>query len=557
MIPAAKYKILLIDDDVEFAKVTRFRLAHNDKPRFEVHTTSSLKSAFELFTVQKFDLILLDLLLPDASGIDALVQILAAGIQTPIVIMTGLDNDQIASEAVRKGAQDYVVKGETPPKMLVRIIQHAIDRHQIRKKLNIVTGKLRQVNAQLEKYAVLDPLTDVYNRRGLQQILTREIHSAERKGTPLIALVMDIDDFKRVNDTLGHPCGDVVIKEVSKKIKDSIRISDYVGRIGGDEFVILLPETCLEEAVKLAERLRLSISSMHLHISDSKKIHITVSIGLAPVSLHVISIDEILGLTDPLLMESKNHGKNKVFYEAKETFAGSACRSTQIPDYLSALRRGEHFFAVKQSIHDLHNNAVTGFEFLSRMRNQAFNMPDDFFKAALENNMVTLVDHHCFNTCVTASNQIIEPASRHINLLPSTIMDIPASRLIEKLSGSRNYCIEISEQQILGNSSPLAEAIQVLKRSGIKIAMDDVGFGNTSLENLFHIEPDILKIDKKCIMGISYNPTLQKTLRRILKMAADLNASVIAEGIETREDLETLLQLGVRYGQGYYLSMPS
>ena len=87
--------------------------------------------------------------------------------------------------------------------------------------------------------------------------------------------------------------------------------------------------------------------------------------------------------------------------------------------------------------------------------------------------------------------------------------------------------------------------------------MDDVGFGNTCLENLFFIEPDILKIDKKCIMGISYNFTLQKTLRRILKIAADLNATVIAEGIETREDLETLLDLGVHLGQGYYLSMPA
>ena len=352
MIPTVKYKILLIDDDVEFAKVTRFRLTHSAKPQFEVHTTSSLKSALALFKIQKFDLILLDLLLPDSEGIQAVTQILAAGSQAPVVVMTGLDNDQFAIDAVRNGAQDYIVKGETTPKMLVRIIQHAIDRHSIRKKLSIVTGKLREVNAQLEKYAVLDPLTDVYNRRGLQQILTREIHSAERKGTSLIALVMDIDDLKKVNDTLGHPCGDVVIKEVAKKIKDSIRISDYIGRIGGDEFVLLLPETPLEEAVKLAERLRLSISNMQLHISDSRKIRITVSIGLAPVSLHVISVDEILGLTDPLLMESKNHGKNQVFYEHRETFLGGAHRSTQMPDYISALRRGSHFFAVKQPIHN-------------------------------------------------------------------------------------------------------------------------------------------------------------------------------------------------------------
>lgn len=179
MVLTAKFKLLLIDDDVEFAKVTRFRLVHSEKPRFEVHSTSSLKSALEILSIQNFDVILLDLMLPDAQNLEGLSQIVAAGKQTPVVVMTGLDDDQIALESIRKGAEDYIVKGETPPKMLLRIIRHAIDRYQIKKKLRVVTGKLRQVNAQLEKYAVLDPLTDVYNRRGLQQILTREIHAAE------------------------------------------------------------------------------------------------------------------------------------------------------------------------------------------------------------------------------------------------------------------------------------------------------------------------------------------------------------------------------------------
>ena len=559
MVPSAKYKLLLIDDDIEFAKVTRFRLTHSEKPRFEVHSTSSLKSALEILPVQYFDIILLDLMLPDAEGLEGLSQIIAAGKQTPVVVMTGLDNDQIAIDAIRKGAEDYIVKGETQPKLLLRIIRHAIDRYQIKKKLRVVTGKLRQVNAQLEKYAVLDPLTDTYNRRGLQQILTREIHSAERKGSSLLAMVMDIDNFKKVNDTLGHPSGDIVLKEVAKKIKDSIRISDYVGRIGGDEFVLLLPETSLEEGVKLGERLRLSISNMHLSISETQRINITVSIGIAPVSLHIISVDEILGITDPLLMESKHNGKNQIYYESAGAPRGTSHRDTHLADYLSSLRRGEHFFAVKQPIHHLITQEVVAFEFLTRMRHDTLAMPSDFLKAALENNMITLVDHHCFNACVAASQSAPKMADRHINLLPSTIMDIPAERLVEKLSGltQTKYCIEISEQQILGDSTHLAETIQVLKRCGIKIAMDDVGFGNTCLENLFHIEPDVIKIDKKCVMGISYQPAMQKTLQHFLRIAKDLNAVVIAEGIETREDLETLVQLGVTLGQGYHLSIPA
>lgn len=559
MVLSAKYRLLLIDDDVEFAKVTRFRLTHTENPRFEVQTTSSLKSALEILPLQSFDIILLDLMLPDTQSLDGLSQIIAAGKQTPIVVMTGLDNDDLATEAIRKGAEDYIVKGETQPKMLLRIIRNAIDRYQIKKKLRLVTGKLRQVNTQLEKYAVLDPLTDVYNRRGLQQILTREINSAERKGSSLLALVLDIDDFKKVNDTLGHPSGDIVIKEVAKKIKDSIRISDYVGRVGGDEFILLLPDTALEEGINLAERLRLSVSNMHLSISDTVKINITISIGVASVSLHIISVDEILGLADPLLMESKRNGKNQVFYESKKNTCGTSHRTSHLPDYLTALRNGAQYFAIKQPIHNLHSREITGFEFLTRMHHSALVMPGEFLKAALENNMITLVDHHCFNACVTASKQFKNQMNCHINLLPSTIMDIPPERLARKLLelNQNQYCIEISEQQILGDSIHLTDTINILKRHGIKVAMDDVGFGNTCLENLFHIEPDVIKIDKKCIIGISFQPNMQKTLRHILRIAKDLNAEVIAEGIETREDMETLLHLGVTSGQGYYLSMPA
>lgn len=558
--PASKYKILLVDDDVEFSNVTKFRLVHCEKPRFEILSTSSIKSALEILALQNIDLVLLDVRLPDAEGCEGMSRILAVNKPPPVIMMTGVAGDKTAAEAIRKGAQDFIVKGEMPPSMLIRVIHHAIERHTIRRKLNNVTNKLRQVNVQLEKYAVLDPLTDLFNRRGLQQVLTREIHAAERKGTSLLAVVMDIDNFKSINDTLGHPCGDIILKEVSKKLKDSIRISDYIGRIGGDEFILLLPETSLEEGIKLSERLRLSIASMPLYISDTKKIQVTVSMGLAPVSMNIISVDEILGLADPLLRESKNQGKNRVFYENSCDLPRSCGqRASEIPDYVSALRRGEHFFAVKQPIHYLADKSIMGFEFLTRMQYHSYNMPDDFFRAAIENNMVTLVDHHCFNTCVSASINMVSPAERHINLLPSTMMDIPVGKLIERLSGSEQklYCLELSEQQILCSSSHLVDSIRTLKRSGIKIAMDDVGFGNTSLESLFLIEPDVLKIDKKCITGITYQPAMQKTLQQILKIADNLNARVIAEGIETREDLDTLMALGVEYGQGYYLSLPT
>jgi diguanylate cyclase (GGDEF)-like protein len=405
----------------------------------------------------------------------------------------------------------------------------------------------------------MDPLTDVYNRRGLQHILTREIRIADRKDHPLTAAVLDIDNFKTINDTLGHLCGDIVLKEVTKRIKESLRISDYVGRIGGDEFLLLLPETTLEDGSRLAERLRLSVAGMHMQVSETTNVRITVSIGLAQITNQVISVSDIVGLVDHLLQESKNEGKNQVQFETEGKAPAFAIHKLRYqPDYASDLRRSELFYAAKQGIHDLRSDAITGLEFLSRMRHDSIAMPNDFFRAAQENNMVTLVDHHCFNACLKASSDMTAGGTHHINILPSTIMDAPIDWLVEKLSShEKRYCLEICEQQGMGNSVHFKDMISVLKQCGIEIAIDDVGFGNTCLETILLIEPDILKIDKRCVIGISQQESMQKTLRHILEIGKDLNARVIAEGIETREDLETLLSLGVEYGQGCHWGYPS
>jgi EAL domain-containing protein (putative c-di-GMP-specific phosphodiesterase class I) len=178
----------------------------------------------------------------------------------------------------------------------------------------------------------------------------------------------------------------------------------------------------------------------------------------------------------------------------------------------------------------------------------------------MENNMLTLVDRHCFRSCVSASAALPPKIHRHINLFPATIIDLAVEELVEKLAMScpaESYCLEISEQQLLGEPSHLIGPVEELKRYGISIAVDDVGFGNTCLESLILLEPDVIKLDKKYIRGIAQDIHVERSLRRTLKVAEDLNAEVIAEGIETQEDLDKLKELGVKYGQGFYLGRPA
>lgn len=552
-------KILLVEDDQEFADILKIRLGKETSPPLEITCLPTLQQAIEALTETTWDLILLDLMLPDSSGIQTFSALRSQARHTPIVIMSGLDSDSLAIDAVRKGAEDYLVKGELDSRLLLRILHHAIDRHRIKEKLASVTGRLRETNLRLEKMALLDPLTELYNRRGLQQALRRETQILSREGGRLMVLIFDIDDFKKINDSLGHPVGDILLKETAKKIQDSVRASDHVARIGGDEFILLLPKTRLKEGLQLAERLRFAVSNTSVTISDKETLHITASFGLAPVPDHVTSVDELLSISDPFLRQSKNEGKNRVSYqvpeEARERF------NMPDPEHMTDLmRRGTDFFALKQPILRLADQGIVGYEFLSRLKNSGIHMPDEFFRIALENNMLTLVDHHCLRSCVSASAGLPPKMHRHINLFPATIIDIAVEELVEKLAATcpaQNYCLEISEQQILGEPSHLIGPVEELKRYGISIAVDDVGFGNTSLEALILLEPDVIKIDKKYVRGIAQDLHMERSLRRVLKVAEDLNAEVIAEGIESQEDLDRLKELGVKYGQGFYLGMPA
>jgi len=329
-----------------------------------------------------------------------------------------------------------------------------------------------------------------------------------------------------------------------------------VARVGGDEFILLLPKTPFGEAIQLAERLRLAVSNTTISLSEKEMVRITASLGLMVVPEKTTSVDELLSVADPLLRRSKEKGKNRVSYDDYE----NRSRIPLSSHMTDLLRNGNNFLALKQPIFQLAEQNIIGYELLSRLNQETFYTPDEFFRIAMENNMLTLVDHHCFRSCVTVASELPPQMHRHINLFPATIIDLPVEELVDKLAANcpaSNYCFEISEQQILGDSSSMIGPVQAFKDYGITIAVDDVGFGNTCLESLILLEPDVIKMDKKYVRGIAQSSQVERSLRRVLKVAEDLNAEVIAEGIETEEDLARLKDLGVKYGQGYYLGMPA
>lgn len=548
-----KRKILLIDDDHEDLFMIEDILLKANAPvhDFTLETARSLETSLPFLNKNGIDVILLDLNLPDSNGIETFLKINKMVPDIPVIIMSVIYDDALALEAVRKGAQDYIFKKETTPDVLMRTIRFAMERHSLRR-------ELAKANARLERLALIDPITELFNRRGLQEILSHEIQRAHKKNSNLLALLVDLDDFKRINNALGHTVGDVVLKEVASKLKLSLRPTDYAGRVGGDEFMVFLPDTLFAEGMRLAEKLRLAISTTVISMSSIDDVKVTASIGLVNLAMMSMmesgeSINDMISKIHILLHKNKQSAKNKVSFEESEVYYESL---SEIPEMLAD---GEKYRALLQPILRVEDQVITGYELLSRSSIKGFEMPDDFFRAALEANMLVKVDYQCLKFCVETAMSLPPGLCYHVNVYPSTLINLPAENLIQIFAPAKRkgqFCVEISEQQIIGDPSYLLQAVSALRRAGIKVAIDDLGFGRSCLEGIILLEPDIVKIDKKCVTGISADEAAVKSLKRLLKMAKSLGAEVIAEGVETSEDLHLLRDLGVKYAQGYLFGKP-
>ncbi len=429
--------------------------------------------------------------------------------------------------------------------------------------LKDATFKLDAATSRLETLANIDALTEVLNRTGLERALQSEFNRAQRQGWNLVAVMLDCDDFDRINASLGHAVGDVVLKEIAGRLRETVRPTDHIARIGGDEFLLLLPDTRLAEGMLVAEKIRLSVAESPLRLA-SETIRVTASLGVLALPYEFCSIEEVLSLARLAVRESKLLGKNRVSSGEKHKNNVESADKEALSELTEKLRKGDCFRAVSMPLYRLKDESIFGHEILSRGPAGAFEMPDDLFRVSCEYNLLTIVDLRCLKTCLNGSldtNKFTDQTTRfHVNLFPSTIIDTPIDRLLTLFPPNRkpgNFCIEISEQQFIGDPAYLRDHVAALKENGILVAIDDVGFGRSSLESLIILEPDIVKIDRKYVSGIAEEPAKARLLRRLVKVVNALGAELIAEGIENRDELDLLLEIGIEYGQGWYWGKPA
>jgi len=303
--------ILLIEDSPGDARLIREFLAEKGGGCFHLEWVDRLEEGLRHLDAGHVDLVLLDLALPQSEGLDTLAAVLGRAPRVPTIVLTVLDDEAVALEAVRRGAQDYLIKRQTDGVVLVRAARYALERNRAERELAAAKTRLQEANRRLEELATTDDLTGLANRRRFMETFGLEVVRAQRYGSGLALVMIDVDGFKAINDTYGHAFGDRVLVEVAKTLSDSARVIDMVARYGGDEFMLLMPNTSVEEAVSAVERIRKRVAARQ--ISDGKRtLEVTISAGISASEAHgATTPDRLVRLADEALYAAKNTGRDR------------------------------------------------------------------------------------------------------------------------------------------------------------------------------------------------------------------------------------------------------
>ncbi len=301
MITNTELNILVVEDNPGDYDLVVEYLSEVNNCTYHLCQCVSLEDSEILLETKHIDVILLDLSLPDSVGINTISNMRNITSTVPIIVITGIDNDELGEQAIQQGAQEYLNKDELSGRMLARIIRYAIKR--------------KKMDEKLEKLALTDPLTGLYNRRYFFERGWNEYVRARRYKHELAVFMVDLDYFKKINDNFGHAIGDKVLMDVAKLFSNTLRDVDLVARFGGEEFIVLIPETDQTGVEFLANRIREEVQSIIIN-HNGKAVEVSASLGVALLDEGECDFDELINRADTALYLAKDNGRNRVeFYK--------------------------------------------------------------------------------------------------------------------------------------------------------------------------------------------------------------------------------------------------
>jgi diguanylate cyclase (GGDEF)-like protein len=539
--------VLVVEDNEGDAGLL---IEYLSEARMEIRHVVCVADAVQALADRSFDFVISDLMLPDAQGLDSVRRLAPLSRNAPLIVFTGLDDEELALRAVQQGAQDYLVKGEVDPAMLRRTLRHARERKQ-------VFDRLVHLNRH-------DILTGAVNRATLRDFIEASLVRARDEGVMFALLYIDLDRFKTINDNLGHDVGDEVLKRVALRLRQAVSESDVVARLGGDEFAVLLRELvsgsgALEAAKKILGDLEIPM------VLRAGTIVVTASIGVACYPEVSTSADDLLKVADAAMYQAKKSGRNNALISG-EMIEDRGGRAAMEADLQHALERGEFALHFQPQLM-VSGRRVVGFEALLRWfrRGSTLVAPSSFIPLLEESGRIVaigdwVIEAACRQLAIWRASgrsqlrMAVNLSARQFDrdgLVASVqrcirTFDIPA------------YCLEleITESMLMSDASRTCVVLAELRDLGVRVAIDDFGTGFSSLSYLNQFSVDCLKIDRSFIHQMHAGDERSMITTAIVALGHNLGLEVIAEGVETMEQLTLLAESRCDLMQGYLLGRP-
>ena len=423
---------------------------------------------------------------------------------------------------------------------------------------------LRDLYERARLDSLIDPLTGLGNHRAFQEEFARQVEEARRAETPLSLVLIDLDDLKQVNDELGHAGGDALLAATGRLLGSDARRSDRAFRIGGDEFVILLPRTDIESAALTARRL-LGAALEGSPTGDHGR-PFSFSAGVSSFPDPSANGARLFRHADAALYWCKRHGRTDVqVYDAeRHGQSGDERNSLELAAAVVAVATNRLLTAVYQPIFSLTTGRVIGHEALVRpMPGSGFHDAESLFAAAEATGRTVELDTACIDVVAAAAGLVPDDRYLAVNLSPRTLETAEfnagqfASIFRERGIAPSRLVLELTEREVVEDVERLRKNLDACRRIGMRIAADDVGAGNAGLRLLSQITFDLVKIDLSLVQSGVLRESSMAVMRALRELADRSSATIVAEGIETAHQLEVVRDLGLAAGQGYLLGRPS
>jgi diguanylate cyclase (GGDEF)-like protein len=545
-------RVMIVEDSEDDAELLLQELRRGGfEPEHErVETAQAMTAALDR---QLWDIVFGDFSMPRFNGAAALKLVRSRGFDLPFIFVSGTIGEDAAIDAMRSGANDYIMKGNL--KRLLPAVERELREAEVRK-------KHRQAEELVRYLAFNDTLTGLPNRTSLHERLEKAIAEGQQSGRSAALLLLDLDHFKEINDTLGHDRGDLLLQQVGVRLQGLLRPSDVVARLGGDEFAVLLPLSESRYASLVATKIQEGLEPPF--VIEGLSVAVEASIGISLFPEHGDNPEGLLQRADVAMYAAKQAGSGCIVYSRKHD-RHSPRRIALIGQLRQAIDQDQLYLHYQPKIH-LKTNRIVGVEALVRWQHPEYGSvsPNQFIEPAERTGLIKPLTQWVLQTALRQCQiwrKMDLKLTVSVNLSARNLADSQLPQRIAELLQlgelpSEWLRCEITESAIMADPVHAMEVLNHLRDRGIRLSIDDFGTGYSSLSYLKRLPVDEIKIDKSFVTGMMAEDNNQMIARSTIELGHNLGLTVVAEGVETKETLDQLKTLGCDEAQGYYMGRP-